>query len=100
MMSGGFIRPPNSAEFTPDIRNNVVRHHSHKNIGKCDYLCQSSLYQPDFRGRPSPNITTNPYFSNQPPPMNFSAKQSSKHKTKTKSNLNSKNINQTYSSIY
>ncbi|CAF2608908.1 unnamed protein product [Rotaria sp. Silwood2] len=77
---------------------------SHINTSKCDYLCQSSLNQPDFRGRPSPGVMINPYISNLPPSMNFSAKQSSKHKTKNKSNqihnINSENINRTYSSIY
>lgn len=49
------------------------------NLGKCDYLCQSSLNQPDFRGRPSPGVITNPYLSNPYPSMNYSAKYKSKH---------------------
>ncbi|CAF4129901.1 unnamed protein product [Rotaria sp. Silwood2] len=106
MMSGGFIRPSNCSDFTSAMRNNVDASYnlSHINTSKCDYLCQSSLNQPDFRGRPSPGVMINPYISNLPPSMNFSAKQSSKHKTKNKSNqihnINSENINRTYSSIY
>ncbi|CAF3435162.1 unnamed protein product [Rotaria sp. Silwood1] len=84
MMSGGFARPLNGTDFTSSMRNNVhaVHNLSHINNSKCDYLCQSSLNQPDFRGRPSPGVIINPYFSNPPPSINFSAKQSSKHKAK------------------
>ncbi len=129
MMSGGFNQPPNSIDSTPNKRNqfdhckpissvsltismnflfsSILAHHrSNFNTGKCDYLCQSSLYQPDFRGRPSPGVTTNPYISNPPPSMNFSAQRSSKHKTKHSSTknkfptINTDNMNRTYSSIY
>ncbi|CAF0979740.1 unnamed protein product [Rotaria sordida] len=106
MISGGFVRPPNYTDFMPGTRNNVDTSHnqSHINNSKCDYLCQSSLNQPDFRGRPSPGIIINPYYSNPSSSMNFSAKKSSKHKTKNQynqlHNINFENINRTYSSIY
>ncbi|CAF0895759.1 unnamed protein product [Adineta steineri] len=93
IMPGGFVQPLNCTDFMINRRNNFdnTHHRSHLNTGKCDYLCQSSLYQPDFRGRPSPLL-------------NFSAKRSSKHKTKIKyneeHNIISENINQTFSSIY
>ncbi|CAF3800473.1 unnamed protein product [Rotaria magnacalcarata] len=106
MMSGGFVRPTNYTDATPNIRNNTVYNRSHTNNGKCNYLCQSSVNQPDFRGRPLPGLTINPYFSNssQAQPMNFSSKQPSKHRTEHQSNQihtrNSESMNRTYSSIY
>ena len=71
---------------------------SHINTDQCDKICQSSLYQPDFRGRPSPGVTTNPYMSPSPKPMNFSTKRSSR--TNRSFNMNFEDINRTYSSIY
>ncbi|CAF4475073.1 unnamed protein product [Rotaria socialis] len=108
MMSGGFVRPTNYTNATPNTRNDtgVFHNRSPTNNGKCNYLCQSSLNQPDFRGRPLPGLTSNPYFSNspQPQPMNFSSKRPSKHRTKHRSNQihtrNSESMNRTYSSIY
>ena len=74
----------------------------HRNSRICDSLCQSSLYQPDFRGRPSPGVTINPYLSHSSPPMNHSARQPSKHSSKKKQlyNMNFDDINRTYSSVY
>ncbi|CAF1418073.1 unnamed protein product [Adineta steineri] len=101
IMPGGFVQPPNCTDFMINRRNNFdnTHHRSHLNTGKCDYLCQSSFYQPDFRRRPSPGQITNPS-----PLLNFSAKRSSKHKTKIKyneeHNIISENINRTFSSIY
>ncbi|UJR27323.1 hypothetical protein I4U23_008616 [Adineta vaga] len=112
MMYNGVALPPNSdGSFISDIRNNSdnTHHRCHINFGKCDHLCQSSLYQPDFRGRPSPGVMINPYFSNASYTNKFSTKRSTKHQSKTKPNnqqqsqyctFNFENINRTYSSIY
>jgi hypothetical protein len=75
------------------------RHCPNRNSTLCDSLCQSSLYQPDFRGRPLPGVTINPYISHSPPPMNFSARQHSSKK-KQSYNMNFEDINRTYSTIY
>ncbi|CAF1399193.1 unnamed protein product [Adineta ricciae] len=78
----------------------VAHRRFHRNFGKCDHLCESSLKQPDFRGRPAPGLVTNPYFLHSLPTRNFTAKQpSSRQQSEHYANI-SNNINRTYSFIY
>ena len=87
-MPDGFGRSAYYPHVAPSMRP-TSDHRSHVTLGRCDHLCQSSINQPDFRGRPAPGLLTNPYFTSSPSPMNFSARRSSKSKKKMPSTTDS-----------
>lgn len=74
------------------------QYRSSTHTDQCNYLCQSSLQQPDFRYRPCPGITKNPYLPPAPGSKSFSAKNPSWQKYAFI--INYDDMNRTYFSIY